>query len=378
MTIDAEPADTRKHHLGFVLSYKLPKYIRSTTLRAALVKNPALILDDAVNESPKAKRYCQTFKKIMRIRKQHKTRLWLINFRGHEIYWPVRWLVGKRSTIIFDQLISPYDAWINERKTFKEKSLLARLVYRVEKAIMADADHLITDSRDQAQYYAELYQVPVEKFTVIRGSVDESMFSPDAPPKKYDFAEPFVIFTYGTFIPLHGMELILPVAEMLKDLPVRFMIAGGKGKKLVDFLETRETRGLTNISHVAWINFTELPSYMRGAGLCLGGPFGDSRQAKRVITGKALQFLACECPTLIGSTGETREIFEDKKNCLMVELGSPRAIADAIQWAFHHQDQLPAIARQGRLTYEKYYSMAVLTLNLNNFMDSVLKDAGKI
>jgi len=62
----------------------------------------------------------------------------------------------------------------------------------------------------------------------------------------------------------------------------------------------------------------------------------------------------------------------------MVELGSPRAIADAIQWAFHHQDQLPAIARQGRLTYEKYYSMAVLTLNLNKFIDSVLKDPDKI
>lgn len=375
MTISAKNTESKKYHLGFVLSYKFPKYIRSTTLRAALENNATLVIDDAVNESPKVKRYFQTLKKIIRARKQFKTRLWIINFRGHEIYWPVRWLVGKGSKIIFDQLISPFDAWINERKTFKEGSLIARLVYRVEKAIMADADYLITDSSEQAKYYAQLYEVPVEKFTVIRGSVDENMFSPDAPPKNFDFPEPFVVFTYGTFIPLHGMELLLPVAELLKDLPIRFMLAGGKGKKLASFLEKRQSRGLNNISHVAWINFSELPSYIRGANLCLGGPFGDSRQAKRVITGKALQFLACECPTLIGSTGETRELFEDKKNCLMVELGNPQAIADAIAWAYHNQAQLPAIAREGRLTYEKYYSMAVLSENMNRFVDSILKKA---
>jgi glycosyltransferase involved in cell wall biosynthesis len=114
---------------------------------------------------------------------------------------------------------------------------------------------------------------------------------------------------------------------------------------------------------------------MRGAGLCLGGPFGDSRQAQRVITGKALQFLACECPTVIGHTGETKDIFEDKRNCLLVELGNPQALADAISWAYHHQGELPAIARQGRLTYEKYYSMDVLSQNLNKFIDSILKES---
>lgn len=363
--------------LGFVLSYRLPKYIRSTTLRTALEKNPAITIDEAVNEGAGARRYFQTLRKVFRIRRKHRTRFWLVNFRGHEIYWPVRWLVGRRSKIIFDQLISPYDAWINERKTFKASSLIARFVYRIEKAIMTNTDYLITDSRSQAEYYAQLYKTPIEKFTVIRGSVDEHMFSPGAQPKKFDFPEPFVVFTYGTFIPLHGMELLLPVAELLNDLPVRFMIAGGKGKKLADFLAAREAKGLDNISHVEWINFSELPSYIRGAGLCLGGPFGDSRQAGRVITGKALQFLACECPTVIGYSEETREMFEDKKNCLLVERGNPQALADAISWAYNHQDELPAIARQGRMTYTTYYSMDVLAKNMNLFMASILDEKNR-
>lgn len=363
-----------KRHLGFVLSYRSPEYIRSTTLRTALERNPAFIVEDATNDSPTTKRYFQTIRKIKTILKSTQTRLWFINFRGHEIYWLVRWLVGKKSKIVFDELISPYDVWINERKTFRENSLVARLVYRIEKAILSDADYLITDSRKQAEHYVQLYGVPIEKFKVIRGSVDENLFSPSATPRKLDFPEPFVVFTYSTFIPLHGMEFILPAAELLKDLPIRFLIVGGKGKKLADFLHEREVRGLNNISHMAWINFNELPTYIRGASICLGGPFGSSNQAQRVITGKALQFLACESPTVIGNTGETKGIFFDKKNCLLVEPGSAQAIADAIRWAFQHPGELPEIARQGRKTYTEFYSMDVLTRNLNSFIDSIPLD----
>jgi len=360
-----------KRHLGFVLSYRFPKYIRSTTLREALSARSDLVIEDAVNSSPKFKRYIQTIKKILAIRKKNNTSLWLVNFRGHDIYWPLRWLVGRKSRIIFDQLISPYDAWVNERKTFKKNSLFAKLIYRIECRILADADYLTTDSRGQAAYYADLYRVPLEKFTVIPGSADEAMFSPTAAPRKFDFPEPFVIFTYGTFIPLQGMDLLLPVAEMLKDLPLRFMIAGGTGRQLDHFLGTREKLGLTNISHTPWINFTELPSYIRGAGLCIGGPLGGSNQARRVITGKALQFLACGTPTVIGLTDETRDLFTDRVNCLLAKPGDAGSVAEAISWAYHNQDKLPAIAQAGRLTYEKHYSMAVLKERVNNFIDSI-------
>lgn len=364
----------KKVHLGFVHSYHLPKYIRSTTLKAALESNPNLVIENAANENYRVIRYYQTLKKIIRILRQKKTWLWLVNFRGHEIYWPLRWLANKKAIIVFDELISPYDAWTNERKTFKKESLLMKIVYKIEKAILHDANYLMTDSNSQASYYSDLFKVPIEKFTVIRGSANEAMFTPEAPPKKFDITESFLIFTYGYFIPLQGMELILPVAEQLRDLPIRFLVGGGMGKTLAEFLATKEDRNLTNITHQPWINFPELPSYIRGASLCLGGPFGYSPQVKRVITGKALQFLACESPTIIGLTDETRDIFEDKKNCLLVEPGNPGALTEAISWAYHNQDKLPEIARQGRLTYEKYYSMDVLKQTLNKFVDSISVD----
>ena len=366
-----------QHHLGFVHSYRLPKYIRSTTFHEALESNPKLVIEDAVNSRPGFIRYFQTFKQVLKIRNQQKTSLWLVNFRGHEIYWPLRWLLGHNSRLIFDELVSPYDAWVNERAEFNKNSPFARFVYRVEKDILEDANFLVADSKSQAAYYADIFQIPVEKFTVIRLSVNEHIFYPDAEPKKFDYAEPFIVFTYGSFNPLQGMNLLPTVAEMLKDLPIRFIVAGGRGKRLTRFLQTLKERSITNISHTRWINFKELPSYMCGAGLCLGGPLGSSAQACRLITGKALQALACASPTVIGLNEETQDLFTDRVDCLLVKPGDVDSIARAIRWAYDHRDELPEIGRQGRKTYEKYYSMAILRQNLNSFVDSILEEKAR-
>ena len=360
-----------KLNLGFVLSYRAPKYIRMLTLRDALKSNPDVALHEAVNENPGYARYWQTIRKILRIKARVNPAAWVVNFRGHEIYWLLRMIAGRRARLVFDELVSPYDAFVNERRTYPATSIISKMVYLVERSILANADIILTDSEYQAQYYAQLFRVPPAKMRVIRGSVDEEVFTPQAPPRRHDFSEPFVIFTYGTFIPLQGMELLLDAAEQLKDLPVRFLIAGGKGRKLDRFLEVEKERGLANITHLEWINFGELPSYMRGASLCLGGPFGGTSQAMRVITGKALQFLACACPTVVGLSDETRGFFTDRVNCLLVEQGSPAAIVEAIRWAYEHPAALADIGAQGRRVYEQHYSMAVLKQNMASVVNEL-------
>jgi hypothetical protein len=68
---------------------------------------------------------------------------------------------------------------------------------------------------------------------------------------------------------------------------------------------------------------------------------------------------------------ETEELFTDKVNCLLVQRGSAEALAESISWGYHHQGELAEIARQGRLTYEKYYSMEILNRDLNIFINNI-------
>jgi glycosyltransferase involved in cell wall biosynthesis len=95
------------------------------------------------------------------------------------------------------------------------------------------------------------------------------------------------------------------------------------------------------------------------ADLCLGGPFGNTEQARRVITGKTSQCLALGKPTIIGKIDEDIG-FVDKQNCLLVPQGNPQALAQAIQWAFDKRHQLSKIGEQGRSIYSERLSVNVI------------------
>jgi glycosyltransferase involved in cell wall biosynthesis len=66
------------------------------------------------------------------------------------------------------------------------------------------------------------------------------------------------------------------------------------------------------------------------ADVCLGGPFSNIDKAKRVISGKTYQFIAMKKPVIIGDNPANRELFEHRKNAMIVEMANADALADAI------------------------------------------------
>jgi glycosyltransferase involved in cell wall biosynthesis len=277
---------------------------------------------------------------------------------------------GRKNRIIFDEFVSPYDSYVNERKSLKKGSILANLIYQIEKSILKDADFIITDTPSQVNYFAGLFKIPVNKISCVNMSTDENLFTPTGTKKQYEFPEPFVVFTYATFLPLHGMDIISEAANLIKDLPIHFYIAGGKGKTLQSFLDKKRMLGLDKFDHTQWIEYRELPAYIRGADICLGGPFGNTGQGQRVVTGKTLQFLACARPTVIGRGYEDNR-FEDRKNCLLVPQGDARQLASALRWAFENQSELPKIAANGRAMYDEKFSSAAVITSLDTLLKKV-------
>jgi glycosyltransferase involved in cell wall biosynthesis len=359
-----------KTKLVSAISYMAPNYIRGRNLLDALQNNQTINVYEAHNTNTGLLRYVQTFLKLLKIKKDVDPEIWLVNFRGHEIYWLIRMLSGKKNRIIFDEFVSPYDSFVNERRSLKKDSLLAKLVYSVEKSILDDADFIITDTPSQVNYITSLFDIPGEKLSFVNMSTDENLFTVTGTKKKYEFPEPFVVFSYATFLPLHGMDIILEAANLVKDLPIHFYIAGGRGKTLQTFLEKKKMLALDKFDHTQWIEYTDLPAYIRGADVCLGGPFGNTGQGLRVVTGKTLQFLACARPTVIGQ-GDEDYGFEDRNNCLLVPQGDPAQLADALRWAFEHQSALHGIGLNGRAMYEEKFSSAAVKTSLDKLIVEV-------
>lgn len=350
----------------YILSYYFPDYVRSQTLRMALKRLEDVVLFEAVNSLQGPLRYLQSLLKLLVIRLVHNPDWYILGFRGYEFYWLVRLLtLGK--PLIIDHLMSPYDSLVNEKKHIKPGGGLDRLVYLYEKSLLQNADFILTDTLLHKDYFADLFSLNANKIFAVYVSSNEDLFvrQSESEPKK-DAREEFIVFFYGSFLPLHGVDVILEAAGLLKRLPIHFCLIGGHKTDLTKFNFEVKRLKLENLTHREWVDYRHLPGYIASADLCLGGPFGDTGQSNRIVTGKSFQFLSMGKPTVVGKIPHDHG-FIDKENCLLVAQGNATALAETIQWAYENQSLLPSIGMQGYELYQYKFSI-----------DSLKKDLGEI
>jgi glycosyltransferase involved in cell wall biosynthesis len=155
---------------------------------------------------------------------------------------------------------------------------------------------------------------------------------------------------------------------------INFTFIGGKPEHEAA-IEHAISEG-ARIAYRKYVPFTELPNYIHGASLCLGGPFGDTFQSQYVVTGKTYQFLAAGVPTVIGSS-KASGLFKDKENSLVVSQGDSHALAAAILWAQQHPELLVEIGEAGRKLYETAFSNQIITDCLATLLSSVAETSGR-
>ncbi len=348
----------------YILSYYSPEYVRTTTLVAALLKIDGLRLFQARNTAKGIIRYAQTFCKLIKIRLLYNPDYYILGFRGYEIFWLVR-VIAMRKVLIYDHMMSPYDSLLNEKKKISPGGFFDFLVYTYEKWLLHHANIVLTDTSSHKAYFSRLFHLPLEKIHVIPVGTDEKLFNPASCPSALP-SKKFKVLFYGSFLPLHGVDIILQAALILKEKPIHFLLIGGNRVDLTDFHKTIAHCQLHNVSHQDWINFIELPGLIKNTTIGLGGPFGKTGQGRRVITGKTFQFMAMGRPVIIGETDEQAG-FIDKNNCLIVPQGNAEALAQAIDWACNHRNELGGIGEKGRQLYLEKFSID----NIKNQMSTL-------
>lgn len=361
--------------VAYVLSYRSPNYIRSLNLLDALSGIDAVELFQARNSKKSILRYPQTLLKLLWLRLRHNPDVYFLGFRGHEIFWLVR-LICFRKILIFDSLMSPYSALKHERKSGRLGFLLSGLVFYFERAILKHSNLLLTDTDLHVDFLSQTFAIERQKIVALpmaaKENIETASKSSLALPPAWE-AQPnalHVLF-YGSFLPLHGLDIILRAITQLNQEQFAFHFIGGEGERLRDFLQAVSESGLHNISHEAWVSFDELLNhYIPNANICFGGPFGNTPQSQRVITGKTVQCLAQAKVTVVGQIA-TQYPFADRVNCLWVQQGDAEALRSALQWAAQNRDQLTAIGEQGQRLYQQCFSVERLREILKKILASI-------
>ena len=186
---------------------------------------------------------------------------------------------GRSPRVVADAFISLYDTIVLDRKLLAAESVLAKLLFAVERRAFRFVDAVIVDTPLSASHMAELFGLPQDKFVAVPLATDEELFLPDTYSSPADGCR--VLFI-GTLIPLHGVPIIVEAAIALKerrDIQLKIIGDGQENAALAHYAAAADS----NIHWAReWLDSDRVAAEIAAADLCLG-IFGGTQKTQRVL-----------------------------------------------------------------------------------------------
>jgi glycosyltransferase involved in cell wall biosynthesis len=274
-----------------------------------------------------------------------RTRDWdllFLGFYGQPLVLPAR--LRWSGPLILDAFVSTYDTYCFDRQVFGPRSPLGRMAFYLDRLSCQMADVVVVDTLGQARYFERTFAVPRSKIKVLYVGCDDQLFAPRDVPLP---DRPRVLF-YGTFLPLHGVDTIIRAANLMRTDDVDFVLLG-RGQEYERARGLAAEFDLSNIEFLDPVPLEQLPGVIAEATICLGGHFGRSQKARRVIAGKTFQCLAMGKPTIVGDNPANRELFSHGEDVWMCPMDNPPALTESIR---HLLDSSLLRARLGKRARE--------------------------
>lgn len=229
----------------------------------------------------------------------------------------------RKKTITIDFFISMYDTLVFDRKKFKKKSIIGKVLWYLDWKTLSLADTVFCDTKEHGAYFAAEFGISSKRLHTLYLEADTSIYYPRSQKKEGKF---FEVLYFGSILPLQGVDIVLKSAQILRENPsVHFTLIGPIGE------EYKKVEGET-VTYIPWLSQKQLAEAIAQADLCLAGHFNrEIQKASRTIPGKAYIYRAMEKPMILGDNPANRELYsEDMKGIYFVEMGNPQALAGKI------------------------------------------------
>jgi glycosyltransferase involved in cell wall biosynthesis len=178
------------------------------------------------------------------------------------------------------------------------------------------------------------------------------MFRPAAAPDGRDVVR--VLF-YGSYLPLHGVDVIVDAALRLRaERHIHFELIGG-GQTFDDVMRRLREEGAGNISIEPRVDAAQLPARIARASICLG-IFGTTDKASRVVPNKVYQCAAMARPVISADTPAMREFFDPERHVELVRAGDGAALAERIALLARDVTRRTALGEAAAAHVSEHYS----------------------
>ena len=341
-----------------------PQYIRNRTIIRALQRSHTTrVIASTASRYPL--RLASIFPRLAMTRDSFDA--YLAGFLGQPLV-PVLRMRGL-SPVILDAFVSIYDTLCLDRRAFSPRSPVGRASRWLDTLALRRASLVLTDTPAAAEFMAQEFGIPLAKFVAVPVGTDESLFYPRPGPNGPGIDVLYVC----SYLPLHGVPVVVEAANLLRDREGIQLTIVGKGPERARAESLAHHYGLSNCRFVDWLPFEDLPARTAACHIYLGGHFsGDNAKARRVVPGKVYQGLAMARPVIIGDCAASAQWFVDGESVRAVPMGDPRALADAILELAASPRLRDRIAKGGRALYEERFSQGAIAARLDECITAVV------
>jgi glycosyltransferase involved in cell wall biosynthesis len=286
-----------------------------------------------------------------------------VGFYGHLLMLPIGLL--SHAPILFDAFVSTFDTLCFDRQVFAPNSLGGSAAFWLDKIACHLASVVLVDTPLQADYFMRMFNLKPETVRSTPVGCNEDIFHPrhSAPQE-----ERTIVLYYSTYQPLHGVDTVVRAAALLREQPQIHFRLLGMGQTFDQVHRLAEELRLQNIGFVPFVPLQTLADEIGSAGICLGGHFGASSKAGRVVPGKIYQILAMGRPLLAADTPANRELLTHQETAYLCPPADPAALASAILELHRDASLREHLAARGRTLYLVQCSESVIAERLQRLV----------
>lgn len=259
---------------------------------------------------------------------------------------PLAWRLARRTgaRLVVDVFTPVYDSAVWDRGTARPGSLAALRYRMIDGAALRLTDLALTDTAQHRDYFIQTFGIPEHKFAVIPVGASREWFeTPDASGKGKQLLTQF----YGSYIPLHGVQVILNAIHKLGARPgLRFELIG-RGQTYAEARILGDELALSGVTFREPVPPEQLPALAARAHLSLG-IFGTTPKAARVIPNKVFQALALGKAVITAETPALHECFSPGRHLIATPPGNADALAAAIERMTKDPALLAMFGKRGR------------------------------
>ncbi len=244
---------------------------------------------------------------------------------------PLAKLIGLLTArpVIFDPLAARFETKILDWRRKPPSSLTAWWNFRIDAVSFRLADLILADTDAHRDYFQRTYALKPGKTAVLPVGCDDRIFRPLPFSPGTGEHRPFDVLFFGSFLPLHGVEIIAEAALLLAeetDIRFRFIGEGQTYPKVRSFFEEHKLR---NAQFLGRLPLARLPSEIAKADICLG-VFGRTEKSRRVVPHKIYQALAMGKAVVTARSPAVDEYFTHRRSIYLCDEPLPASLALAI------------------------------------------------